>query len=117
MDDTSEFIAFAGKCRALYSHEVRWLVVQDDGQLPNDLAGGSAQPALEPRVVSFGGSWNRALTAEERRWLDKNTGGLIGKLKRRLLGKVFEKVAQPLVDRGGGVRVEHDSGRRTLPKG
>jgi hypothetical protein len=88
----------------------RFVAVEDDGQLPYD-----GQPD-EPRATSFSGAWDRALTKEERRWLAKHTGGFVGKLKRRLIGKVFQKVAQPFLEQQqqGGVRVETDDGRRRL---
>lgn len=101
--------------------------VLDTSLEPGLAPGGPAGPGL--RLSSFGGSWNRAPTREEARRISRLTGGLVGRLKRKVAEKILERAAgmvMAAVDRASeGQRsadavdvtaaVRPDDGRRKLP--
>ena len=64
--------------------------VVDSGVLPGTTTSAS--------LHSFRGSWSRAPSKLEKKRIDKLTGGLVGRLKRKVLGKVFEKAAGSLAE-------------------
>lgn len=92
--------------------------VEDSGVLPGS--------ASEARLHSFRGTWSRVPSRQEKKRIDKLTGGLVGRLKRKVLGKVFEKAAGQLADAAQQVsenvqrdleqreRVRADDGSRKL---
>ncbi len=87
--------------------------VVDDGQLP------SSAPPAAARLYSCNGGVSRPPTRDEQRWIARETGGLTGKLRRKIVAKVFKRVGASLehavTARGAELRV--DAGRRTLGKG
>jgi hypothetical protein len=64
--------------------------VVDSGVLPGTTS--------SPSMHSFRGTWSRAPSKQEKKRIDKLTGGLVGRLKRKVLGKVFEKAAGSLAE-------------------
>lgn len=81
-----------------------------------------------PRLSSFGGTWNRAPSREEARRINRLTGGLVGRLKRKVAEKLLERAAGMVmgaVERAAGAGQEEarataardvtpDDGRRKL---
>lgn len=92
--------------------------VIDEGQLP------SQEPARPARFYSCQGTFSHAPSRDEEKWIARHTGGLAGKLRRKIVAKVFKKVGSTLESavqaRMDELRPElpTDDGRRTLgPKG
>lgn len=88
--------------------------VVDDGQVPTQ------EPAAAPRLYSCQGSFSRAPTRDEQKWIARETGGFTGKLKRKLIAKVFKKVGASLETslQGRVEEIQADRGQRTLgPRG
>ena len=91
--------------------------IVDDGQVPTE------QPARAGRFYSAQGGWSRLPTREEERWLARESGGWSGKLKRKLIARVFKRVGASLQSSIEGRMDEArrgaaaDTGARTLPRG
>lgn len=88
--------------------------IVDDGQMPTQ------EPPTAPRFYSCQGSFSRAPTREEEKWVARQSGGFGGKLKRKLIARVFKRVGSHLEssiqERVAEVRREIpvDAGQRTL---
>ncbi|MBI1946273.1 MAG: hypothetical protein HYS27_11280 [Deltaproteobacteria bacterium] len=87
--------------------------IVDDGQLP------SAAPPHPPRLYSCSGSCSRPPSAEEAKWIARESGGFTGKLKRKLIARVFKRVGASLESavQGRAAEIRADAGRRTLGPG
>ncbi len=87
--------------------------IVDDGQLPSN------EPARAPRLYSCHGSFSRAPTHDEAQWIARASGGFTGKLKRKLIAKVFKRVGASLESslQGRAAEIRADSGRSTLGPG
>ncbi|MCC7073936.1 MAG: hypothetical protein IT383_21690 [Deltaproteobacteria bacterium] len=88
----------------------RFRGVVDEGQLP------SAAPPPAARFYSCNGTVSRLPTREEQQWITRATGGFTGKLKRKLVAKVFKRVGATL-EQAVAARSSAESpdeGRRSL---
>lgn len=87
--------------------------IVDDGQLPSD------QPPHPPRLYSCNGTCSRPPTKEELRFITRESGGFAGKLKRKLVARVFKRVGASLESavQGRAAEMRADTGRRTLGAG
>lgn len=87
------------------------------GRLDTVVDGGVAPGQAEgARLWSFRGAWNREPSKQEKARIDSLTGGLLGKLKRKLLAKIVQKTAGAImgaVEQAKG-DVASDDGSRTL---
>lgn len=88
--------------------------VVDEGQLP------SQEPARPPRFYSCQGTFSHAPSRDEEKWIARHTGGLTGKLRRKIVARVFKKVGSKL-ETAVQARLDElrpelstDDGRRTL---
>ena len=87
--------------------------IVDDGQLP------SSAPAPTPRLFSCNGTWSRLPTRDELKWIGRESGGFSGKLKRKLIARVFKRVGASLESavQQRTADIQADAGRRTLGTG
>lgn len=87
--------------------------IVDDGQLP------SAAPTHPPRLYSCNGTCSRLPSPEETKWIARESGGFTGKLKRKLIARVFKRVGASLESavQGRAAEIRADAGRRTLGPG
>lgn len=87
--------------------------VVDEGQVP------SSSPPPPARLFSCCGTVSRLPTRDEQRWIARETGGFTGKLKRKLVAKVFKRVGASLEQalEARPTTAPPDAGRRTLGSG
>lgn len=87
--------------------------IVDDGQLP------SSAPAQAARLFSCNGSWSRPPTRDQQKWIARESGGFTGKIKRKLIARVFKRVGASLETavQGRAAEIRADAGRRTLGPG